>query len=149
MPLGSLNLYTRYVNAVLPTKQEAAKMQEAVLAQLEAVMPGTKTQTLAVTGGSMRSVRKLLVSLRWLDENSVQVKTSVLTDLIDYLLADTNRSAKHMLKIKPDRIHTFFCGLVITESAAKYIKADTIQILHSGVREGFLLSEMKGDTLER
>ena len=49
------------------------------------------------------------------------------------------------LKIKPERVHTMFCGLLILEGIISKYSIQTIQICTNGVREGYLIQKYIGD----
>ena len=55
------------------------------------------------------------------------------------------RYAHLFLKVKPDRIHTLFCGLVIIDTIAQYTQAEKIQVSMNGVREGYLIERVIGE----
>lgn len=48
------------------------------------------------------------------------------------------------LKIKPDRVHTMFCGLLILDAITNYFSIQNIQICTNGVREGYLIQKYIG-----
>ena len=52
---------------------------------------------------------------------------------------------RNVLKVKPDRIHTLFCGLVIIDTIAQYTQAEKIQVSMNGVREGYLIERVIGE----
>ena len=148
MPIGSLNMYNKYVKAILPKAKEVNAMRDRVIKELkeaEKTKGSFRCTYLAVTGGSMRALRSVLVYLKWIPKDCYEIEVPILEKLIDTLLSDEEKCAHIFLKVKPDRIHTLFCGLVIIETIARYTKAQKIQISTNGVREGYLIERVIGE----
>lgn len=75
------------------------------------------------------------------------MRMNLLDELIEDLSKDPAYTMHLFLKVKPDRIHTLFCGLIIISTLAKYTKAKNIQVSCNGVREGYLIRKyLGGDT---
>lgn len=148
MPVGSLNLFNKYIKGLLPDKKEIKEIQERILKELKSC-DGKKgilrSDDLAVTGGSMRAIRSLLVYLKWIDADAYEVESSLLNNLVKYLSENQNKTTHTFLKVKPDRVHTLFPGLLIIDAVAKFTKAKRIQISTNGVREGYLMERILGE----
>ncbi len=152
LPIGSLNLYNKYVSSILPTKEEYKKMKEVCLKHLKSTCQERKffkTDTLAITGGSMRAIRTLLRSIHFIDEDDIEFSVNVLDNLESYLFEDIDRAAHLILKVKPDRIHTLICGLAIIKTLAEYAKTKTIQVSLYGLREGYLIGKIMGGSYDK
>ncbi len=148
MPIGSLNLYNKYVSDILPSKKEIENIQERILSELKSLNISQKLLTfdhLSVTGGSMRAIRSVLVAQNKIDINSNTIDVKVINDSIEEFSKDLKSTMHLFLKIKPDRVHTLFCGLLIISTIAKYTGAKTIQVSCNGVREGYLITKYLGD----
>lgn len=152
LPVGSLNLFNRYVKNILPTKNEYEQMKEAVLKELKGTEKDRnffRCKKMAITGGSMRAIRSLLISLRWIKTKEYEISSELLDELEAYLFEDMHRSAHIVLKTKPDRIHTLFCGLSIVQVLLHYTKAQSVQVSVNGVREGYLIEKVIGGSYDR
>ena len=148
LPIGSLNMFNKYVKAILPKAKEVKLMKERVMKELKDAEKDKGTfrcRYLAVTGGSMRALRSVLVSLTWIAKDCYEFDSNLLKELTKYLLEDEERCAHLFLKVKPDRIHTLFCGLVIIDTIAQYTQAEKIQVSMNGVREGYLIERVIGE----
>ncbi len=147
LPIGSLNLYKKYVEGLIPTKKERKKIKHAVKALLsDLVLPDLKLslELICGVGGTARATQKLLkeMNLLYTDEYSC----SLLTELIDILKKDSESFYRQLLKSSPDRIHTFTPGLMVMNVIAKFYGSETVITSKYGVREGYLyyLLEEKG-----
>ena len=148
LPIGSLNMFNKYVKAILPKAKEVKLMKERVMKELKDAEKDKGTfrcRYLAVTGGSMRALRSVLVSLKWIAKDCYEFDSNLLKELTKYFLEDEERCAHLFLKVKPDRIHTLFCGLVIIDTIAQYTQAEKIQVSMNGVREGYLIERVIGE----
>lgn len=144
MPIGSLNLYNRYVREIIPTPSEIKKISKKVQEELFVIDPEKNlyVESLAVTGGSMRAVRELMIQLKWIRPDQFVFKPELLDELVDYLAEDESRAIKLLIRVKPDRVHTVFTGLLIIQNVARFVHAQVIEVSFSGVREGYLLEKV-------
>lgn len=145
LPIGSLNLYNKYVKNVFPTKQEVKAIQDRILKEIKGQEKKKNffmQEHMAVAGGSMRAVRSLLLQLKKIDSNDYTLDADVVHDLVKEMLEDSSQSIHWILKCKPDRVHTLMPGLLIIDGLAQYVKAKTIQVSRFGVREGYLIEKV-------
>ncbi|WP_296242771.1 hypothetical protein, partial [uncultured Faecalicoccus sp.] len=148
LPIGSLNLYNKYVKNIIPTKSEIKTIQERIEKELTTIdrkKSILKAEDLSVTGGSMRAIRSLLISLRWIEKDVYEFDASMIRQLVKYLQEDEGKTIHRFLKVKPDRVHTMFPGLLIIDTIAQYTKAKRIQVSMNGVREGYLMEKILGE----
>ncbi len=141
LPVGSLNLFNRYVSEIIPLSEELEKMIHHVQKQIKHELPGgkeLKAATLIASGGSARSIRNVMVALKWIEPDEQIISAHLLKDLYHLLENDASGLSKTVLKISPDRIHTLFCGMVILLSLVKWSHVKRIRICSKGVRDGYL-----------
>ena len=146
--IGSLNLFNKYVKKVIPTKEEAIQIQKRVQAELESISVPKELKemnTLAVTGGNMRAIRSLLVHFDWINRDEYIFSTDKINKLLQTLSNNRTDTLHLFLKIKPERVHTMFCGLLILEGIISKYSIQTIQVCTNGVREGYLIQKYIGD----
>ncbi|WP_297237462.1 hypothetical protein [uncultured Faecalicoccus sp.] len=146
LPVGSLNLFNKYVKNIFPDVQEVKLIRERIEKELEKTVDSKKCRcdVISVTGGSMRAVRTLLVKMNYIDESTFEIKSSMLSDLVKKLMEDPEKTVHLFLKVKPDRVHTLMPGLLIIETIAKYTKSKKVQVSMYGIREGYLLDKIIG-----
>ena len=93
----------------------------------------------------MRAVRSLLVHFDWIHRDEYVFSADKINKLLQ-ILSDSRTDTLHLfLKIKPERVHTMFCGLLILEGIISKYSIQTIQICTNGVREGYLIQKYIGD----
>lgn len=146
--IGSLNLFNKYVKKVIPTKEETIQIQKRVQAELESISVPKELKemnNLAVTGGNMRAVRSLLVHFDWINRDEYIFSADTINKLLQTLSNNRTDTLHLFLKIKPERVHTMFCGLLILEGIISKYSIQTIQVCTNGVREGYLIQKYIGD----
>lgn len=93
----------------------------------------------------MRAIRSLLVEMKWIKDDVYELDACMLKNLIKTLQNDIGQTIHLFLKVKPDRVHTMFTGLLIIDTIARYTKAKRIQVSTNGVREGYLMEKILGE----
>lgn len=145
--IGSLNLFNKYVKKIIPSKEEASQIQTYIKNELQYIKipkDTTHIQNLTVTGGNMRAIRNLLVHYGWIGQDAYEFSAEKLHNLL-FVLSENRTKTMHLfLKIKPDRVHTMFCGLLILDNIVRHFSIQTIQICTNGVREGYLIQKYLG-----
>lgn len=144
MPIGSLNLYIKYVPFLLPTAGGIKKIRKNVLSEIkrtgffeegeEAVMCGV--------GGTVRTTRKLYNDFYDLPSGNREMESEKISEMLDFYQNDQKNMANRILQIAPERIHTIIPGMVILETVAKSSRCKRIIVSKSGVREGYLAGKV-------
>ena len=140
LPMGSLNLYTRYVRDVVPTPQELKAISRHACALLqEADFPLEESALLYGVGGTCRASCGLSDEL--FDEQSgyAGYPCKRLKQMRRLLKQDRRRLISAMIRTEPDRLHTLLPGLAILEAVARRYGCVHFAASPYGVREGYLL----------
>lgn len=139
IPQGSLSSFANYVQGLLPTNKEMdalAKHFRSLATKLGADVY-TASQLYGI-GGSIRSAAKVYGDLC----NEGERLEYLLPEHLDSILAlyekDAGAFAHQALHTVPDRIHTFIPGCIIIREIFNLCKADRLDIIKFGVREGYL-----------
>lgn len=141
LPIGSLNLYRELVNGIFPTKKEMEAIESEVALQLQNVtLPEEEitTQPICAVGGTARAILKLLVHKGKLDMEYPEYSCHQLHKLMNNAMENHEKLSRHILKIAPDRIHTFIPGLILFHTIASHFQSETVITSQYGVREGYL-----------
>ena len=152
LPFGSLNTYDSFVENILPTKKERKAIKAAILNELEKLPDdfdkGPYPVILGI-GGTARAMNKLAIDMFRLPAESSSVKTSALGKAIK--LMENNKEGAVpvdaldiLVRVVPFRIRTLLPGMIIFHTIAKYFGCESIEVIESGVREGFLYKYVLG-----
>ena len=140
MPIGVSSCYNEYVNGMFPNETEAKAIENRVLSELKKLIVNNtiKRNDMFGIGGSYKTIKKVLVYLEYIDNDSTHIPISMLDELFDEITAPTRENYESILNINAERINTFIPGLIITKTIAKYFNVTYLHFCKSGVREGIL-----------
>lgn len=138
LPIGSLNLYNRFVHDIIPTAQERKEISLYVEGALLSSEVKPEGKLLAAAGGTGRAVEKLLLRSGALERKGEAISLSQLEQLQQQLLSGSD--AAHMiLRCKPDRIHTLIPGFLILKGVMQHFGCEQLKVCRNGIREGYLM----------
>ncbi|NCE64995.1 phosphatase [Pseudoflavonifractor sp. 524-17] len=145
IPVGSLNLFHRYVSQLLPEPKECARIQRRVAKELDKLdLPQDRRPMICGVGGSVRAAGKLA---RWqadLPPDHRTLSCAVISQLLDRFCDQRRKNLDLLLQTVPERIHTLLPGMAVLRQIAQTFHSETIFISDCGVREGYLLTRVLG-----
>jgi len=146
IPLGSLNLYVKNVEEIIPEKAELKAMKKAIKRALDEVMwdefdPVTILQAI---GGTARGVFRICRELFYdnMQVNIIQAKD--IRKLARILEKSDTAKLKEIFRIVPERVFTIIPGVLILNEVIKRFGTVNIQLSTSGLREGYLVDKVLG-----
>ena len=143
MPVGSLNMYSKYVSHVVPTKEEREHIRRKVLKELGKLdLPERVCPVICGVGGTARATGKLVNTRKKLPTANRVVYLHTVDELLDSFRDDSRDTLLPILKSAPDRVHTLLPGMTILCAVAETFHSDTMIVSDYGVREGYLLTEV-------
>lgn len=138
-PIGSLNLYRRYVKKILPGASTIKKMQQSIAETISANGKKNTQKPLVVgVGGTARAVLKLARYYYGLSEDCRSMTMEQLDGLCQFLYSGKKSACDMILKLEPDRIHTIIPGTMILQHICHMFQAQHLVVGKYGVREGYL-----------
>lgn len=138
LPIGSLNLHSKFVKGIMPDKKEIKAIKDEINAHLSKIDNNDTFSELIGVGGTFRLIPELL-------ENDNKVFTAhQLDNLIDCGKTDRNDLARLILKTKPERIHTALPGMMIAKEIMKKWNVSKVLTDRVSVRDGYLLRKING-----
>jgi exopolyphosphatase/guanosine-5'-triphosphate,3'-diphosphate pyrophosphatase len=144
MPIGSLNLYTRFVTGILPSRYEIRRIESEVSAHLEEVtMPiGAVCGQLCTVGGTARAALKLYEGIKGNVKNGYY-NSDVYDDYLSQIASGPERLMRRILKTSPERIHTLTPGIAVLRTISVTYGIRPVVTSNYGVREGYLYYILK------
>ncbi len=147
LPIGSLAFRTKYVHGMLPTKAECRAMREEAEATLGAAtaFADVREASIAGIGGTFKGAAALYNALYEKPIDNVKMEAGHLATLIERFTDEhgiDEAMTAMLMKTVPDRIHTVIPGLIIAEVLAARFHCKEITYSDSGVREGYIYSEV-------
>ncbi|MCD7804285.1 MAG: phosphatase [Oscillospiraceae bacterium] len=147
LPIGSLNLFNRYVKGFYPTEDERKAIKKAVEEQLErANVDLSPAAHICGVGGTVRAASQAANHFFCRSDDYNIISVEELKMLLKRIRKQDSDNVHELLKIVPDRIHTIIPGLIVLETVSKALNAEEITVSMCGVREGYLMKNVIGET---
>lgn len=150
LPLGATALAARFSAEVLPSRAECAAMR----AEAQEVLAGASSfariqaPVLCGIGGTFKSGLALYRAVYGESAgDDLTMEAARLLELIERFVRDRalpQEDVVLLMRAVPDRLPTILPGLVVADVIAKRFGAQRITYSDSGVREGFIYSEIIG-----
>ncbi len=136
LPLGCLKLFGQFVKGEFPDKSEKTAIEEYVKENLKgSFSPESVSDSLFLIGGSARTITRIL-------NVGERFSTQLLTALTEDALKNTKEFKETILKLEPKRINTILPGMITINTLAEYLRINTITLIDTSVREGYLIDKV-------
>ncbi len=142
LPMGSLSLYSQYVDDVIPTQKEMMRVEKHVRDELMRVDISGKYSVICGVGGTVRATCKINNDIYDMPSHNDLVPVANLCNMLDSFTDDRKYAVKKILKVVPDRVHTLLPGMAILRGVTEHYKSDNITVSEYGVREGYLYTKL-------
>jgi len=144
LPVGCLNLYTKYVEEVIPTRKERKIIKRAIREELDDLgWSIDKNVSLMIgVGGTVRATHKLSSELFSQPKDQQLIKTKYIKDIINKLRDCEDGIYRSVYKLIPERTLTISTGLMILDEAIKRFKCESMFISKYGIREGYMIDRI-------
>jgi exopolyphosphatase/guanosine-5'-triphosphate,3'-diphosphate pyrophosphatase len=147
MPIGSLNLYVKYVKKIIPKYEERLAIKEAVLDNLEALELDREIySTICGVGGTIRAAAKLGNHIFHLPRTNTTIEAFHIKKILELIHNSHKDTLTPVLQNIPDRVHTIIPGLIIVDTIMDYFHSENIIVSKFGIREGYFYERiLKGE----
>ncbi|MEY8463193.1 Ppx/GppA phosphatase family protein [Streptococcus merionis] len=142
LSIGSLSLSKEFVKEILPVEAEFFAMRNHVKGLLRSKTDLGTFETLFGIGGTVRAIGRVIQSMGK-TESSTQFSVKQLKNLSKKMVSHDKRAFKTLIKIAPDRLHTFVPGMAILLEICKKYDVETVFVSNKGIREGYLLDYLE------
>jgi len=144
MPIGCLNLYTRFVGKIIPNNNERNKIKKEIKKQLDSSGWSAEDNfpLMIGIGGTVRAAHKLSCGLFALPKDQNEMNVVFIKEILKMLRNNENEIYRTVYKIVPERILTIFTGLMIINEAIKRFGCESIFVSGYGVREGYFIDRI-------
>lgn len=150
LPLGATAFHARFSAEVLPSRAECAAMRAEAQEVLSGAQAFAKVKAPAICGigGTFKSGLALYRAVYGGSAgDDLTMEAARLPALIERFVRDRalpQEDVVMLMRAVPDRLPTILPGLVIADVIAKRFGTQRITYSDSGVREGFIYSEILG-----
>ncbi len=141
LPIGSLKMYERFVDEMLPIESELNEIRRYAESELESLplLKDCGYETIYAMGGTARALSELLRILsgnRRVDHRIIS--TDDMEDILEMSSANLARTARMIHQLMAKRFTTIIPGTAVLLEVCNYTGASRIKVLPCGVREGFM-----------
>lgn len=142
MPIGSLNVYTKCIDEILPSKKELEAIKDLVKPYLKEIPKlDDKYPNVCGIGGTIRAALKMKNYL-YPDTDKLVLTYEEIAKMLETAKDDSYSWQLAILKVVPERVFTFTPGLMILKTIMKYFDSEQVYVSKYGVREGYLLANL-------
>lgn len=147
LPMGSLYFKSKYCQSIMPSEKEASDMRKEAIALLDGAkdFSGLKIKSICGIGGTYKGGTALYNAMFGIDSKNKEIRAEKIKYIIKHFCNSNGLSqddAILLMKNLPDRINTVIPGLIIADTIASRFYIENIIYSDSGVREGFIYSEI-------
>ena len=148
IPIGFLKMFNDYVSDIIPNKKECKLIEKRTYSELDKIgfKNNEKIPFMCGVGGSIRAIKKILVSLDLQKKKADLIDVKLLKQLKEELKLNESNHNNYIyykiLHVKPSRVHTLVPALLIVDSITSYFGCEELQISKFSVREGYLHKKM-------
>ena len=142
LPLGSLVLYQKYVEGILPSRAEFEDMcRDFAAVFADSGFGDEKYAELCGIGGTFKGALALYNAVFGVLTDNVLMKTDLLKQMMSRFLRDNRLDEEDtvtLLRTVPDRLRTIIPGLAAATVVIDAFDSSRIIFSDSGVREGYI-----------
>lgn len=148
LPFGSLSLKVAYVGGLLPTPEEADAIRKDVAKAAGDVcgeLAAPENIAACGIGGTFKGTAALYRLMYGLPEDETCMDAKRFGEMLaHYISADPPKEedAVRLMLAAPDRVHTLLPGLILADVLVTALGCREVVYSDSGVREGYLYSEI-------
>lgn len=144
LPMGCLNIYSKYVDLVVPTEKESAKIRDEIIAQFDTTKWGMPKQEpiMIGVGGTLRAFRSLASDMYSFPEDETEIPAVYVSKILHKIKHNEDEIFLKIYKTVPERTLTITTGLLIANEIINIFGCETILVSNYGVREGYLLDRV-------
>ena len=146
-PIGSLNLYKKFVHDFLPAKEEIEIITKNISKEINDTDSFSfdkykNIKSICMIGGTAYSLLKLINNHFDLNKDNKVIQLSKFKELKKVLLNDYSKAKELIIKSCPDRVHTIIPGILILDSIIDKTYAENIIVSDYGLSEGYLIRKI-------
>ena len=139
MPFGSNSAYKQYVSGTFPNETERLEIKNRTLDELKKLaIKYSSYDDLFGNGGTVYTIKLMMISLGFIDENERFVPVSKLDELLDNIKDDTEENRQKIINVAPGRLHTLIPGIIILKTILEYYNVKYLHFCSGQITDGVL-----------
>ena len=147
MPFGSNSAYKQYVSGTFPNETERLEIKNRTLDELKKlVIKYSSYDDLFGNGGTVYTIKLMLISLGFIDENESFVPVSKLDELLDNIKDDTEENRQKIIDVAPNRLYTLIPGIIILKTILEYYNVKYLHFCSGQITDGVLYELLENES---
>ena len=147
MPFGSNSAYKQYVSGTFPNKTERIEIKNRTLNELKKLaIKYSSYDDLFGNGGTVYTIKLMLISLGFIDENESFVPVSKLDELLDNIKDDTEENRQKIIDVAPNRLYTLIPGIIILKTILEYYNVKYLHFCRGQITDGVLYELLENES---
>ena len=147
MPFGSNSVYKQYVSGTFPNKTERIEIKNRTLNELKKLaIKYSSYDDLFGNGGTVYTIKLMLISLGFIDENESFVPVSKLDELLDNIKDDTEENRQKIIDVAPGRLYTLIPGIIILKTILEYYNVKYLHFCRGQITDGVLYELLENES---
>ena len=148
IPFGSNSGYKEYVSGTFPNETERLEIQNRTLKELNKLTINNTIphDDLFGTGGTVYTIKLMLISLGFIDEDEMVIPVSMVGDLLDDIKDDTEENHQKILDVAPNRLYNFIPGIIIIKTILEYYNVKYLHFCNGQIEDGVLYMILENES---
>ena len=147
MPFGSNSAYKQYVSGTFPNETERLEIKNRTLNELKKLaIKYSSYDDLFGNGGTVYTIKLMLISLGFIDENESFVPVSKLDELLDNIKDDTEENRQKIIDVAPGRLYTLIPGIIILKTILEYYNVKYLHFCSGQITDGVLYELLENES---
>ena len=147
MPFGSNSAYKQYVSGTFPNETERLEIKNRTLNELKKLaIKYSSYDDLFGNGGTVYTIKLMLISLGFIDENESFVPVSKLDELLDNIKDDTEENRQKIIDVAPGRLYTLIPGIIILKTILEYYNVKYLHFCRGQITDGVLYELLENES---
>lgn len=147
MPFGSNSAYKQYVSGTFPNETERLEIKNRTLDELKKLaIKYSSYDDLFGNGGTVYTIKLMLISLGFMDENESFVPVSKLDELLDNIKDDTEENRQKIIDVAPGRLYTLIPGIIILKTILEYYNVKYLHFCSGQITDGVLYELLENES---
>ena len=97
-------------------------------------------------GGTVYTIKLMLISLGFIDENESFVPVSKLDELLDNIKDDTEENRQKIIDVAPGRLYTLIPGIIILKTILEYYNVKYLHFCSGQITDGVLYELLENES---
>lgn len=139
IPIGSSSCFKEYVKSMFPDVDEKIEIENRVKKELDKLNILNVTYTdLYGMGGTIGTIRNILIHIGEIDNNTYEINTSKLDSLLKNMMENYNETYELISAVEPGRINTLLPGTIILQKISDIFNVEMLHFCKSRLEEGIV-----------